>query len=350
METKLLLWSASVIFAFALDPSSLNAQGSLTPPGAPAATMKSLDQIEARTPISSAQFAIFQPGSYYLTTNLTVAAGSAIYVATNQVTLDLNGFTISSTDNAETGGSGILLNASNADITILNGHITSGVTDNGGTFSGLGFANGISIYGPGLFSNIRVTGVSVSGCLNNGIYVVSPSSIVDSCTVQNVGGIGIVAQVITHCAASSCGNTAIYGTTVSDCSGQCVGSSGDGIIANNTANNCTGVSAGGFGVFANTCASCYGQSNSGVGTHVNSNASNSYGTSQTADGMDVDGAAVNCVGQSAGAGEGFYAYLAIGCEGFSNSGFGLDATLGNSSYGFSETGTDESVANKYNMP
>jgi len=40
------------------------AQGSLTPPGAPAPTMKSLDQIEPRTPISSLPFTISSSGSY----------------------------------------------------------------------------------------------------------------------------------------------------------------------------------------------------------------------------------------------------------------------------------------------
>src|SRR6188768_715136 len=74
------------------------AQGSLTPPaGAPAPVMKSLDQIEARTPISSAPFTITAPGSYYLIGNLSVSSGNAIVIATNDVTLDLNGFTISST-------------------------------------------------------------------------------------------------------------------------------------------------------------------------------------------------------------------------------------------------------------
>src|SRR5262249_30290848 len=72
-------------------------QGPLTPPGAPAPTMKTLDQIEARTPISSAPFTITNSGSYYLTTNLSVSTGNAITIATNGVTLDLNGFTISST-------------------------------------------------------------------------------------------------------------------------------------------------------------------------------------------------------------------------------------------------------------
>jgi len=50
--------------------STVFAQGSLTPPGAPAPMMKSLDQIEARTPIDAAhtpgdpnnQFIISAPG------------------------------------------------------------------------------------------------------------------------------------------------------------------------------------------------------------------------------------------------------------------------------------------------
>src|SRR3974390_2750650 len=90
--------------------STIFAQGSLTPPGAPAPTMKSLDQIEARTPISSAPITIINPGSYYLTTNLTVATGNAISIATNDVTLDLSGWTISSTAASAT-GYGIFLNS-----------------------------------------------------------------------------------------------------------------------------------------------------------------------------------------------------------------------------------------------
>ena len=85
------------------------AQGSLTPPGAPAPTMKSLDQIEARTPISSLPFTISASGSYYLTKNLAVTSGNAIVISAEGVTLDLNGFTLSSTE-ASPAGTGILLN------------------------------------------------------------------------------------------------------------------------------------------------------------------------------------------------------------------------------------------------
>src|SRR4029079_12515180 len=71
------------------------AQGTLTPPGAPAPTFKTLQQVAPRTPISSAPFLITQPGSYYLTTNLTGQAGTnGITVATDNVAIDLNGFAL----------------------------------------------------------------------------------------------------------------------------------------------------------------------------------------------------------------------------------------------------------------
>ena len=58
--------------------STAFAQGSLTPPGLPAPTMKSADQIEPRTIVNAVNtpgdannlFIITNSGSYYLTTNL----------------------------------------------------------------------------------------------------------------------------------------------------------------------------------------------------------------------------------------------------------------------------------------
>src|SRR5208337_66021 len=104
MKTK--ISALAMVSAFCLLRSAFG-QGSLTPPpGAPAPTMKSLDQIEARTPIST-PYTITQPGSYYLTTNLNLTEGDAINIETDGVTLDLNGFTISST--STTFGTAILL-------------------------------------------------------------------------------------------------------------------------------------------------------------------------------------------------------------------------------------------------
>jgi hypothetical protein len=64
------------------------AQGILTPPGAPTPTMKTLDQIEARTPISSLPFTITGPGSYYLTKSLNVTTGNGITINAVQVTVE----------------------------------------------------------------------------------------------------------------------------------------------------------------------------------------------------------------------------------------------------------------------
>jgi len=94
-------------------------------------------------PISSVPITISNSGSYYLTKNLNVTTGDAISIITNQVTLDLNGFTISSIAPSAT-GTGVLLGPGISDITILDGHIKGGVINNAGVYSGSGFANGIS--------------------------------------------------------------------------------------------------------------------------------------------------------------------------------------------------------------
>src|SRR6186713_1252076 len=95
--------SGALMCAFFFAQSiSLFAQGPLTPPlGPPAPTMKTLDQVEPRKPIDATNtpgdadslFKITQPGSYYLTANVTgVNAKYGIEIAASGVTVDLNGF------------------------------------------------------------------------------------------------------------------------------------------------------------------------------------------------------------------------------------------------------------------
>ena len=67
-------------------------------------------------------------------------SGDAIDINVSGVTLDLNGFTISSTaPSATVLAYAILLNNGPSDVTIFNGHILSGVTNNGSSvYSGCG--------------------------------------------------------------------------------------------------------------------------------------------------------------------------------------------------------------------
>ena len=90
--------TGACLITTALTPEVLG-QGALTPPGAPAPTMKTLDQLDAkleqRTPISSLPYTISSAGSYHLTTNLTTALMiNGITVLASHVTIDLRGFAI----------------------------------------------------------------------------------------------------------------------------------------------------------------------------------------------------------------------------------------------------------------
>lgn len=98
------------------------AQGALTPPGAPAATMKTLEQVEPRRPISALPFTIAAPGSYYLTTNLVNTSGlNGLQIQSPNVTLDLNGFSIIGNTGAL---AGIAINVISTNLVIRNGSVS----------------------------------------------------------------------------------------------------------------------------------------------------------------------------------------------------------------------------------
>jgi hypothetical protein len=110
--------------------STIRAQGTLTPPGAPAPTMKTLAQIEPRIPVDAAHtpgdfsdvFVISQPGAYYLTTNVIgVNSKAGIAILANNVTLDLSGFAMLGTSSSY---DGIVVYSGLTNIVIRNGIVT----------------------------------------------------------------------------------------------------------------------------------------------------------------------------------------------------------------------------------
>jgi parallel beta-helix repeat protein len=195
MKTKNYIILATSIGGLLFTETTGFSQGSLTPPGAPATTMKTLAQIEPRTPISSAPFTVSSPGSYYLTTNLTGAAsGSGIIISANNVTVDLNGFALQGVTSSI---DGIQLSDTSTNVTVRNGTI-SGWGGHGVYFGDYGnasqnlvlehltvSANANGIYG----ANCIVQNCQSSDNSNYGIYV-APGT-VSHCLVQNNSGSGI---------------------------------------------------------------------------------------------------------------------------------------------------------------
>jgi hypothetical protein len=314
--------SLLVFVALLFGAMSSFAQGSLTPPGAPGQTMKSLDQIEPRTviPGGTASYFISAPGSYVLGGNITVAIGNGINLNASNVTLDLNGFTISSTH--PTGyGTGILLGNTSgsylSNIRIFNGNIsgTSTYAAATRTFTPGGFVHGI-FKGTGVtVGNVEVYNLAVSGVTAQGLDLIGQS--VHDCQVNTCGGQGIVAGTISGCVTLNSLLAGILGTNISNCRatsvGQtptthgidgesiadCVGTADAGSgISGTTILNSKGTSVSGRGISAVTAMNCHGTSGSGAGIQ-STVVSYSYGSSTSGNAI-IATSAIGCVVGSGG--------------------------------------------------
>ena len=172
---------------------SASGQGPLVPPGAPGGTMRSLTEVysrvqmaEPRTPVTSAPYTVSQPGSYYLTTNLS----GMISIAANNVTLDLMGFTI-----APASGTAISQNGARTNLVIRNGGLSAPM------------GNGIDLATSTSGANGRIEDIRVDGCMNYAI-VVGGGYEICGCRIQGAGIGGIRAygnSCIRDCTVTRCG-------------------------------------------------------------------------------------------------------------------------------------------------
>ncbi len=238
MKKKLHRLAALTAVTCFLTPTGVLAQGALTPPGAPAPTMKTLSEIEPRRSISQADlsatgyYTITQPGSYYLTENITGSNANffgVIWINSADVTLDLNGFTVSQTSTA---GSffvnGIYVSASAvANLTIRNGTLRGPtVWSDAGTAWGGAYSESASqgIYIKSIGSSVSVPVMKFENLtLRNwgftGISLDYPydgktgRAIIANCSFIEIAQIGIRgrAAVIRDCSISKVGTQGIEG-------------------------------------------------------------------------------------------------------------------------------------------
>jgi len=190
--------------------------------------MKSLDQVESRTPISRVPFTVTRGGSYYLTTNLSAGVGEdGIVVDGDGVTIDLNGFSL--TGSGLDSGSGIR-QKSGSGLSVHNGVLSSWRgADNGGIRAVGGDCQVVRIRVRNCLDGIHAGGegshvlyCSVYDCDRDGIYV-GPGGTVNACTASSNGRDGIRAGdgcMVSDCATYENVEDGIHvgeGTTVSRC-------------------------------------------------------------------------------------------------------------------------------------
>ncbi len=226
-----------------LAPLAALGQGALTPPGAPAPLFKTLTQVEPRTPVQSlagdafAQFIISQPGSYYLTGNVTGAVSkAAISIDADNVTLDLGGFALVGVAGA---ARGIEIRNSHSVIAIRNGTIRT--FDSAGInasfaqrdlvidqvlISGISAGPGINFVSGSTSTNLVVRNCTVSAVAGGGILLSTTRGTVERCSVMDCTAFlatGIQAANVTGCEVNTVTGTGasvatgIAGQIITDC-------------------------------------------------------------------------------------------------------------------------------------
>ena len=272
MKTRPTFYLAALIAALMLHDQTANvfAQGSLTPTGAPAPTMKTLDQIEPRTPISSVPVTITQSGSYYLTTNLSAGAGFGgitIAFGANNVTVDLNGFTLSGSATNSAAGIFVL----SGRVRIRNGMITGWGAEGIDAVSASGY----------VFEDLLVAGNGRGASAASGMRAGNDTQII-RCTVVSNSAVGILVGAhskIESCIATANGDNGIQAgnqCVLERCTSDYNTLSGFEVAQDSVLTRCAAAYNGFIGINANNncrLADCVANSNTNVGVAIQSGSS-----------------------------------------------------------------------------
>lgn len=242
-----------MLISFSMQYSAL-AQGSLTPPGAPAPTMKTLDQIEPRTPIgttttpgdATALYIINKPGSYYLTGSITGVVGKAgIRIETPSVSLDLMGYSLVGVPGSLRG----ITVVGGEGYSFRNGSILNwgddGLNAGGGALVESVNVSGNGVHGIRTGAKSRVVKCAASNQGSLGIFLAGNGQVSDCVANNNAQGIYVDAG--STVVSSSAFNNTVYGIHV-----------GDGCVIKNCAtsyNDVGGILAGDHSVVSDTACS-----------------------------------------------------------------------------------------------
>jgi parallel beta-helix repeat protein len=291
---KTLSFLAVFVSAFSfIETDRLFAQGSLTPPGPPAPTMKTLDQIEPRIEINSTNtpgdtnsaFRISQPGSYYLAANVSGVSGkNGIKIDASNVTIDLMGFTVQGVAGSLDGISNTITTANN--VRIVNGTVTGwgedGLQLNFGTNHHIAQVHSRSNSGWGIIvdENALVESCTISANGAGGIGCNGQNSIVRSCAAygNTSTGILLVNGGLVEGSTAYTNGTGIQtslSSTVIGCSARDNTADGIAVSGTCTVQSCSSYSNGDDGIVATststTITNCTTSFNTGDGIEVPGN-------------------------------------------------------------------------------
>ena len=253
------LGAAAVVIAIA---------GPLNPPsGAVGSTYKTLTEVEPRIAIDSTNtpgdadstFKITQPGSYYLTGNVTgTATKKGIEIVSGggaQITIDLNGFTMTGTGATSTQPA-IYIDGAFAKVAVRNGAIRNWKQAIQHFIGGSIVVEDVHAYGSLLIQfelqNALVERCSAEEGLNHGFFV--SSGVLTDCTAKNNTGTGFTVNsastIVRGCSAigNDSGGFSLGQGVAENCRAE--NNTGSGFINPGTMTNCIAISNSADGVSA----------------------------------------------------------------------------------------------------